>query len=143
MVRMDDGAVTFKGGTILKARAAAIVRARLLRVARPHRTLQNLMLHAACFRTTVRATWTVYHVGDTLHASCCTLRYVAWYVARCGAPMARTVRLRYAAVRGVRCVLYAARCEEYIIACSNLLRQSIHRSGELKCRIGARCMLLR
>jgi hypothetical protein len=50
---MDDGAVTFKGGTIANTKA---VRARQLRPHVPCRMLQRLLLSVACWRTTMRAT---------------------------------------------------------------------------------------
>jgi hypothetical protein len=53
VVRMDDGAVTFKGGTISDTKA---VRARQLRSHVACRMLQRLLLSVACWRTTMRAT---------------------------------------------------------------------------------------
>jgi hypothetical protein len=126
VVRMGDGAVTFKGGTISNTTA---VRARLLcshvsRVSR--RMLQILELRAACCaRHCVprggHGTQRRRHVVrkpmrgcDTCDA-CCALRH--------GRYMACTVRCRHAAVDGLRWMLHA-RWRALTIDSSYLLREA-------------------
>jgi hypothetical protein len=82
VVRMDDGAVTFKGGTISKATAVRALLLRLLHVCR--------CCQCSCFALHVAHDGGCHvvgmprGVGDTSYVSCCMLRYVAIYVARCG-----------------------------------------------------------
>jgi hypothetical protein len=144
VVRMVDGAVTFKGGSISNSKA---VRARPLHLLHVCRMLENAHASRFTLRTTADAPWLACHVEYRWHLVrehiavgcilCCALWHADRWRARHGARMPRCALCV--------CVgfLFVARCGAYTVAFSYLVRRRIHRSRELNRCVGVRCMCLR
>ncbi len=85
MVSMDDGAVTFKGGSISGSRAVRVRPPRWRRMSH----VANAHAVRCVFPTSVHTHVVGMPCGvhDTLQASLLALQLVAWYGARCGTPI--------------------------------------------------------